>query len=92
MSFSKEQLKNLIDDAEIKADFEFIEPPICLEIAGEYGTQIFATLGNFSTILARPKVGKTTFTAIVVSAILSKKQLLEFIPKQADETEKSTLD
>jgi hypothetical protein len=92
MEFTPEQLKAILKNSQIKADHEFEAPPIVLEIEGEFGKQIFATLGNFSTILARPKVGKTTFSAIVISSLLSKKQLLKFIPKSPDETKNNTLD
>ncbi len=92
MSFTNEQLKTILKNSQIKADQEFEAPPVVLKIEGEYGNQIFATLGNFSTILARPKVGKTTFAAILVSSILSKKQLLKFIPKEPNETKSNTLD
>lgn len=92
MEYTKEQLKALLNQSVLKADHEFEAPPVILEIDGDFGKQIFATLGNFSTLLARPKVGKTTFTAILVSAILSKKQLLKFIPKSPDETKNNTLD
>lgn len=80
MSFTNEQLKTLLNQSVLKADHEFEAPPVCLEIAGDFGNQIFATLGNFSTILARPKVGKTTFTAISITSLLTEQQVLQFIP------------
>lgn len=80
MAYSNEQKKALLSQALLKANHEFEAPPTCLEIAGDYGNQIFATLGNFSTILARPKVGKTTFTAIAVSSLLSGLRTLQFVP------------
>lgn len=80
MSFTQEQLKTLLSKSVLKADHEVEVQPVCLEIDGEFGKQIFATLGNFSTILARPKVGKTTFTAIAVSSILTGKPILKFHP------------
>ena len=88
MSFTQEQLKTLLSQSVLKADYEFEAPPVCLEIEGEFGKQIFATLGNFSTILARPKVGKTTFTAITVGSLLLNKTLLKFIPQLPDEKKK----
>jgi hypothetical protein len=75
-----EQIKKIIEDSQLKADHEFERPPVCLEVNGEYGKQIFATLGNFSVILASPKVGKTTATAILVSSYLSGNPILNFIP------------
>lgn len=80
MSFTQEQLKALLNQSVLKADHEFEAPPVCLEIEGDFGNQIFATLGNFSTILARPKVGKTTFTAIAITALLNEKSCSKFIP------------
>ena len=80
MSFTPEQLKALLNQSVLKADHEFEAPPVCLEIEGDFGNQIFATLGNFSTILARPKVGKTTYTAIKIVSLLTEKQVLKFIP------------
>ena len=76
----QEQIKKIVESSLLKADHKFEYPPVCLEIAGEYGNQIFATLGNFSTILAAPKVGKTTATAVIVSALLTGKQISNFIP------------
>lgn len=80
MTYTADQKKVLLNQALLKATHEFEAPPVCLEIAGDSGNQIFATLGNFSTILARPKVGKTTFTAIGVSSLLSGLRRLQFIP------------
>ncbi|MGC9375837.1 MAG: AAA family ATPase [Bacteroidales bacterium] len=80
MEPTREQLKALLNQSILKADHEFEAPPTVLKIDGEFGIQIFATLGNFSTLLARPKVGKTTFTAIAVSSLLSNNQVLKFIP------------
>ena len=80
MGLSNDEIKKIVEDSFLKADYEFEYPPVCLEIAGQYGTQIFATLGNFSTILAPPKVGKTTLTGVIVSALLSGKQISNFIP------------
>ncbi|MFW6275148.1 MAG: AAA family ATPase [bacterium] len=85
---NKEEIKRIVEGSLLKADHEFAEPPICLEISGEYGNQIFSTLGNFSTILARPKVGKTTFSAILVSSLLSGEIHLKFSPNLPDERKK----
>ncbi len=90
----KERYLKILEGSQLKADHEFDKPPICLEIDGDYGKQIFATLGNFSTVLARPKVGKTTTIAIAVSSILSGKRILKFIPalrNQADNEKKKVL-
>ena len=81
MALTQDQLRTFLVQSLLKADHHFEAPPTCLEIKGEYGNQIFATLGNFSTILARPKVGKTTFTAIAAASLLAKRPLLSFIPK-----------
>ena len=81
MNFSNEQLNAILKQSSLKADHEFEAPPVCLEINGEYGNQIFATLGNFSTILARPKVGKTTFAAIMIVSLLTGKTLIRFHPQ-----------
>jgi hypothetical protein len=75
-----EEIKKIVESSLLKADHVFEYPPVCLEITGEYGKQIFATLGNFSTILAPPKVGKTTALAVVVIALLSGKKVSNFIP------------
>jgi hypothetical protein len=80
MSYTGEQLKTLLNQSVLKADHEFEAPPVCLQIAGEFGNQTFATLGNFSTLLARPKVGKTTFTAIAVTSLLNENPISKFIP------------
>ncbi len=80
MSMNQEEIRKIVEGSFIKADHEFKYPPVCLEITGEYGNRIFATLGNFSTILAAPKVGKTTATAVIVSALLSNKQKSNFVP------------
>ena len=77
---TEEQIKKIVEESLLKADYEFEYPPVCLEIAGQYGSQIFATLGNFSTFLAPPKVGKTTCISIIVSSFLTGKQLSNFIP------------
>lgn len=75
-----EQIKKIVEESLLRADYEFEYPPVCLEIAGQYGSQIFGTLGNFSTFLAPPKVGKTTCISIIVSSLLTGKQLSSFIP------------
>lgn len=80
MTLNKEDIKKIVESSVLKADHKFEYPPVCLEISGQYGNQIFATLGNFSTVLAAPKVGKTTATGIIVGALLSGKQLSNFIP------------
>ncbi|SHF53207.1 AAA domain-containing protein [Mariniphaga anaerophila] len=85
---NQEEIKKIIEGSLLKADHEFENPPICLEIMGDYGNQIFSTLGNFSTILARPKVGKTTFSAILVSSLLSAKTHLKFAPNLPDKRKK----
>lgn len=80
MSYTGEQLRTLLNQSVLKADHEFEAPPVCLQIAGEFGNQIFATLGNFSTLLAKPKVGKTTYTAIKIISLLAEKQVSKIIP------------
>lgn len=81
---NQNEIKKIAEDSLLKANYKFESPPTCLEISGQYGNQIFATLGNFSTILAAPKVGKTTATGIIVSALLSAKQYSNFIPSLPD--------
>jgi hypothetical protein len=85
---SQEEIRKIIEGSLLKADHEFENPPVCLEIMGDFGNQIFSTLGNFSTILARPKVGKTTFSAILVSSLLSGKIHLKFVPNLPDKRKK----
>lgn len=85
MGLSNDEIKKIVEDSFLKADYEFEYPPVCLEIAGQYGNQIFATLGNFSTILAPPKVGKTTATGVIISALLTRKQVSNFIPMLPDD-------
>jgi hypothetical protein len=80
-----EQIKEIVEKSILKADYEFEYPPVCLEVAGKFGTQIFATLGNFSTLLSSPKAGKTTAAAIIVSSLLSGKQISNFIPSLPDD-------
>lgn len=76
----KEQIKKIVEDSFLKADHEFENQPVCLEISGQYGNQIFATLGNFSTVLAPPKVGKTTAIGVIISSLLTGKQFSNFVP------------
>lgn len=80
MGFTTEQLRVITNQSLIKADYEFETPPVCLSIRGEFGEQIFATLGNFSVLLSRPKVGKTTTTAILVASLLGNKEMLKIVP------------
>jgi hypothetical protein len=82
---TQEQIEKILKSSLLKADHEFEQPPVCLEIDGEYGKQIFATLGNFSVMLASPKVGKTTATAIFASSYLSGKTILNIVPNYAEE-------
>lgn len=79
MSLSKDEIKRIVENSLLKADSTFEYPPVCLKIIGEFGNQIFSTLGNFSTILAPPKVGKTTATGVIVAALLSDIQISKFI-------------
>jgi hypothetical protein len=79
MSLSKEDIKKIVDSSYLEANHKFEYPPVCLEISGEYGKQIFATLGNFSTILAPPKVGKTTLTGVIAGVLLTGNQISNFI-------------
>ena len=79
MSLSKEDIKKIVDSSYLEANHKFEYPPVCLEISGEYGKQIFATLGNFSTILAPPKVGKTTLTGVIAGVLLTGNQISKFI-------------
>lgn len=76
-----EQIKRLLESSLLKADHEFSAPPTILRISGEFGNQIFGTLGNFSLIIAPPKVGKTTFASILVSALIKNEDILNFIPE-----------
>ena len=80
INMDNEQIKKIVEDSFLKADHVYECEPVCLEISGEYGKQTFATFGNFSTILAPPKVGKTTATGIIVSALLTGEQISNFIP------------
>ncbi|MEI6569421.1 MAG: hypothetical protein WCR20_22275, partial [Verrucomicrobiota bacterium] len=66
MSISQEEIKRIIEGSRLRADHVFEHPPVCLAIEGNHGNETYATLGNFSTILALPKVGKTTATGIIV--------------------------
>lgn len=79
MSLTKEEIKKIVEGSYLEADHKFEYPPVCLEISGEYGKQIFATLGNFSTILAPPKVGKTTLTGVIAGVLLTGNQISKFI-------------
>lgn len=78
MSRSKEDIKKIVESSYLKADHKFEHPQICLEIKGQYGNQIFATYGNFSTILAAAKVGKTTATGVIIGAYLTRIQKSKF--------------
>lgn len=78
MSRSNEDIKQIVEASLLKADHKFEHPQICLEITGQYGNQIFATFGNFSTILAAAKVGKTTVTGVIIGAYLSRMQKSNF--------------
>ena len=81
MALSKDDIiKEIVEKSYLNANCEFKHPPTCLEISGQYGKQIFASLGNFSTILAPPKVGKTTVTGVLVGGLLTGKNVSNFIP------------
>lgn len=80
MTISQEDIKKIIEGSCLRADHIFEQPPICLAIEGEYSTEIYATLGNFSTLLAEPKVGKTTAAGIIVASLLKEKKLSNFCP------------
>lgn len=77
---TNEKLKELIAKSILKADHVFDSPPKCLEVSGESENCIWGTLGNFSLIIASPKVGKTTTAAIPVAALLKKSNVLKFVP------------
>jgi hypothetical protein len=81
----KEQIKQIVESSFLKADHKFEVEPICLQISGEYGSQIFATLGNFSIFIAPPKVGKTTATGVAVASLLTGKQISNFFPSLPNE-------
>lgn len=85
MSLSKDEIKKIVESSFLKADHKFEVEPICLQITGEYGAQIFATLGNFSVFIAPPKVGKTTATGVAVAALLTGKQISNFCPSLPNE-------
>jgi hypothetical protein len=78
MNLSNEDIKKIVEASDLKADHKFEYPQICLEITGQYGSQIFATFGNFSVIIAAAKAGKTTATGVALSAYLSQIQKSNF--------------
>lgn len=85
MNLSKDEIKKIVECSFLKADHKFEYPSVCLEITGEYGDQIFATLGNFSVIIAPPKVGKTTAMSVVLAALLMKRNISNFKPSLPDD-------
>lgn len=70
MGLSKEKIDQLLKDSVLRANQEFPDPPVCVRVVGDYGNEIFSTLGNFSTIIAPPKVGKTTAASIFIISLL----------------------
>lgn len=80
MNLSKDEIKKIVEGSYLKADHEFKYPPVCLEITGEYGNQIFSTLGNFAVLIAPPKVGKTTATGVIVASLLIGGPISNFNP------------
>lgn len=85
MTISQEEIKKIIEGSYLKADHIFDSPPTCLEISGERENQILCTLGNFSTVLALPKVGKTTFVVVLVSSLLCNQQISNFKPSMPED-------
>ena len=85
MGLPKEKLEALLEKSMLRSDQEFSDPPVCIRITGEYGDQIFATLGNFSLLLAPPKVGKTTAAILPVVALLRHESFLNCIPAMPSE-------
>jgi len=75
MALSKEKIADILKNSILKSDQVFPEPPVCTKIIGEYGDEIFSTLGNFSVLIAPPKVGKTYAAAGFVISILKKEFL-----------------
>lgn len=80
MNLDKNKIEEIVQNSILKADYKFEYPPICLQISGQYGDQIFSTLGNISVLLAPPKVGKTTVSGVVASALISGKHISNFKP------------
>ena len=88
MVITPEEIKRIVEESSLKADHVFEYPPVCIGISGNYGIQTFATLGNFSVLLAGPKVGKTTTSGIAIASGLTGKQISEFVPSFPDDKKK----
>ena len=85
MSLPKEKIEELLKKSMLRSDQVFSDPPVCIKISGDYGNQIFATLGNFSLLLAPPKVGKTTAAMLPVVSLLRNETFLNCIPSMPPE-------
>ena len=85
MGIPKEKIEELLQNSMLRSDQVFSDPPVCIKISGEYGDQIFSTLGNFSLLLAPPKVGKTTAAMLPVVSLLRNEAFLNCVPSMPPE-------
>lgn len=89
MSLPESKLKELIARSRLEVTYKFEVPPKWLEIVNEEEQEsaIFGTYGNFSTVIASPKVGKTTLVSIPIAAHITKRRIAGFqtyVPKEKE--------
>lgn len=80
MPIAETKIKELIQKSRLEVTYKFVVPPKWLEIVNEEEQEvsIYGTYGNFSTIIAPPKVGKTTFVSIPIASHLTGKRIAGF--------------
>ena len=90
MALTEQQIKDILLKSRLEVTHKFEVPPTCLEIVNEeeHESAIFGTFGNFSTLVAAPKVGKTTLVAIPVASYLTKRRIAGFEAKAPKGKEK----
>lgn len=83
MALTEQQIRDILLKSRLEVTHKFEVPPTCLEIVNEeeHESAIFGTFGNFSTLVAAPKVGKTTLVAIPVASYLTNKRIAGFEAK-----------
>ncbi|MBN2485366.1 MAG: AAA family ATPase [Bacteroidales bacterium] len=77
---SESEILKLVENSIITVNHVFKTAPVCLYMESENDTVPVFSFGNISTLIAPPKVGKTTFIALVVTALLSIMKILNFRP------------
>lgn len=74
------KIQELIIKSRLEVTYKFEVPPKWLEIVNDEDLECstFGTYGNFSTIIAPPKVGKTTLVSIPIASHITKKRIAGF--------------